>query len=359
MRKDDHFEHGGGNGDPRLSGSIIVNPHTAALDGVVTATYTGTEQGVSIQWCLNGEPVGTAESGATSTLPTSGRAQGIYTVTASAPGFASLTSAPVFVLDTEGGFNFRRLGDVSVVMGADSPPAELSIPATLGGLTVVAIWDFAFVGNQLTSVTIPAGVTVIGSGAFACNQLTSVTIPAGVTVIEELAFWRNQLTSVAIPAGVIVIEGGAFAVNPDLASIAVAPGNQHFRSIDGVLYDRAGTTLLAWPAGKSPVNIPSGVTGIGNGAFSGNRLESVDILAGVTVIGSSAFAGNRLESVTIPAGVTGIGGSAFEDNEDTLQTVTIPFASVAAADAAWGGEWRNGLPAAFNDPAYSGWRFAE
>ena len=51
--------------------------------------------------------------------------QGIYTVTVSAPGFASLTSALVFVLDTsldnetEDGFYFRTLGDVSVVRGSD------------------------------------------------------------------------------------------------------------------------------------------------------------------------------------------------------------------------------------------------
>jgi len=48
------------------------------------------------------------------------------------------------------------------------------------------------------SVTIPDGVTEIGSGAFdGCTSLTSVTIPASITSIGDMAFFRcTSLTSV-------------------------------------------------------------------------------------------------------------------------------------------------------------------
>ena len=43
--------------------------------------------------------------------------------------------------------------------------------------------------SELTSVTIPDGVTYIGVRAFyGCSGLTSVTMPDGVTYIEDLAF---------------------------------------------------------------------------------------------------------------------------------------------------------------------------
>jgi hypothetical protein len=38
--------------------------------------------------------------------------------------------------------------------------------------------------------------------AFGKNQLTSVTIPASVTIIGAMAFTENQLTSIAIGANV-------------------------------------------------------------------------------------------------------------------------------------------------------------
>lgn len=54
---------------------------------------------------------------------------------------------------------------------------------------VTAIEKFAFARSGLTGITVPEGVTSIGSGAFYhCDSLTSVVIPDSVTVIEENAF---------------------------------------------------------------------------------------------------------------------------------------------------------------------------
>ena len=78
----------------------------------------------------------------------------------------------------------------------------VNIPPRIRNLPVTVIGDEAFIGKNVTRVTIPAGVTRIGDGAFLdCTALTSVTIPAGVTHIGDRVFeWCDELTRVTLPA---------------------------------------------------------------------------------------------------------------------------------------------------------------
>ena len=229
---------------------------------------------------------------------------------------------------------------------------------------VTGIGDEAF-GNcdRLTSVTIPDSVTSIGSGAFGnCYSLTSVTIPDSVTSIGESAFGScDSLTSVTIPDSVTSIGNGAFSGCDSLTAITVHEDNPFYADVDGVLFSKDGKTLVQYPAGKSgnTYAIPSGVTGIGDYAFSVcNSLTSVTIPDSVTSIGYAAFFGcqsltsvtipdsvtgigdyafsvcNSLTSVTIPDSVTSIGSNAF-DNCDSLTSVTIPDSVTSIGDEAF------------------------
>ncbi|MEE5993784.1 MAG: leucine-rich repeat protein, partial [Oscillospiraceae bacterium] len=101
--------------------------------------------------------------------------------------------------------------------------------------------------------------------------------------------------------------------------------NPDYTSIDGILYDKEGTTLICCPAGKSSITIPDSVTTIGSSAFSGcTSLTSVTIPDSVTTIGEFAFSEcTRLTSVTIPDSVTTIEAGAFSGCT-SLTSVTIP-----------------------------------
>ena len=138
-------------------------------------------------------------------------------------------------------------------------------------------------------VTIPDGVTRIGSGAFSsCYLLTSVKIQDSVTSIGDGAFFQcYALSDVTIPDSVVSIGNGAFHSCRGLTNV--------------VIHDS--------------------VTSIGGSAFYGCvRLRNVVIPNSVTSIGALAFYDcGSLANVTIPTGVTSLGCVAFAST--ALETV--------------------------------------
>ena len=92
--------------------------------------------------------------------------------------------------------------------------------------------------------------------------------------------------------------------------------------MDGVLFDKAGTILIACPIGVTRINIPQGVRIIGDFAFSDcSGLTEINLPQGVISIGTGAFGNcSGLASISIPKGVTNIGGQAFI--AETIQATT-------------------------------------
>lgn len=198
---------------------------------------------------------------------------------------------------------------------SDEYKSEIVIPEVYEGLSVTSIGSWAFYSSNITSLTIPSGVTSIGDYAFhSCSSLTSLTIPFGVTSIGNGAFKDcSSLTSVTIPSSVTSIGQGAFCYCRSLTSLAIPSSVTSIA--DHAFSECSSLTSLT---------IPSSMTSIADYTFERcNSLTSLTIPSSITSIGVKAFYGcSNLTSLTIPSSVTSIGISAFLECSG-LKTITV------------------------------------
>ena len=148
--------------------------------------------------------------------------------------------------------------------------------------------------TSLKEIAIPDGVTEIDYSAFSgCTSLQEITIPDSVTTVYDTAFSNcTSLESITIGSGVENLGNGWIDSCRRLADITVSPENSSFSSVDGVLFNKDGSSLLAYPIGnkRSAYTIPDGVEKVGAKAFYGCRyIESLTIPASVTEIEASAL----------------------------------------------------------------------
>lgn len=98
---------------------------------------------------------------------------------------------------------------------------DIVIPMTANGYTVVGIGESAFEGDwELKTVLMPPSITYIGNEAFSGSSLTSIDIPASVTVVGISAFQScSRLESVTFSGSVEEIGREAFYSCRNLESV--------------------------------------------------------------------------------------------------------------------------------------------
>ena len=184
--------------------------------------------------------------------------------------------------------------------------------------TVTKIDSSAFSScTRLTRVVMPDGLTSIGAmGFYGCTGLRNVSIPNRVAVLSYAAFYGcSGLTNIVISSSVISIEDSAFFGCQSLSSFTVDSSNPAYSSINGVLFNKAGTTLLLFPPRKAGAYVvPKTVTIIENSAFNScTWLTSVRIPSSVVWMGALAFAScPELKMVYFEGDQPGIGYDVFE-----------------------------------------------
>jgi len=80
----------------------------------------------------------------------------------------------------------------------------------------------------------------------------------------------------------------------------VDESNPVYCSVDGVLFDKAMTTLLLFPAEKKgKYSVPKGIISVRNGAFDNCKLTSISFPQSLLFIGSYEFNCEQLTDITV------------------------------------------------------------
>lgn len=207
-------------------------------------------------------------------------------------------------------------------------------------------------GGLAGAVTIPSGVTTIETNAFSGSRnLTAIHLdPANsaFSSIDGILFNKTQTTlircpmeksgTVQISAGVTSISNSAFSGCQGLTAFEVDLNNPAYRSLDGVLYNKAGTMLLMCPPAKSgAVTLSAILTGIADGALgrcfflTGIHVDpanpvyaSVDgVLFNKSLSLLIKYPGGKSGYSIIPSSVSSLGWYAFDDRDDLAGLVFL------------------------------------
>ena len=219
---------------------------------------------------------------------------------------------------TEKGFTIDGLGTIIDYKGNDT---SLVIPVSIGGILVKTIGTNVFSQSKFTSATIPNNVTSIYSYAFLGNQLTSITIGSNVTLritggdtvydppsfneaFDNLYYANGQKGGTykhsngywSINRGDTVIiseetENGVFVIDEngvllDFATIRVTYEGDIIipARLGDVLITTIKTGAFTIPMGNLSFSIPNNITSIDGGAFSfSNYSWMTSIIIGANV----------------------------------------------------------------------------
>ncbi len=228
---------------------------------------------------------------------------------------------------------------------------------------------------QLVTGDLPNSITYIGNNAFSlCDNLTStLTFGNNITYIGNNAFGHLPISSLYLPDGVTV-GAGAFGSCSQIETLNVAVstinttdfGTKNVKTLvlregvqtiaDGTFSDATGLTSVSLPNSLRTIgnyafantNFPnanlSGVTSIGQGAFSGNAALKEAIMSNdLETLGAEAFYNcTSLETVALGKTIQSIGDDTF-NNCNKVTTINVPASVKTIGKAAFIGTSLTGI----------------
>ena len=252
-------------------------------------------------------------------------------------GVFTSSSLTAYADDSSGDLYYITEDDHVVITGCKMEASSVEIPASIGGLPVTVINDYAFNGCELSSVKIPDSVKSIGNWSFAmCANLKSVTIPESVESIGIRAFELcSALTEVNFPDKRIELSSRVFddtpwiaeqrkkdplvVINGDLIDAQTAKGDVVIPSTvkyvsPSAFHRNENITSVVFPSSVKLLNDST--------FFQCSNLVSADVRY-VTSIDGFAFAGcNKLTDVKLSGKLTSVNSYAFADNT-AKATITV------------------------------------
>ena len=179
--------------------------------------------------------------------------------------------------------------------------------------------------------TVLSGTEKIGADAFRSSDIAHAALPDTLTSIGENAFSGSAISSLELPSSVSSFSPHMAAENCYyLTSYSVKAGNPYFTAVDGVLFNKDRTELIAYPRARETESyqIPNGVKTVKAYSFQGTQLKSVTLPNTVETIEEYAFANSgSLSEVKLNNGLKEIGSFAFSHSShyySSLKQITLP-----------------------------------
>ena len=203
--------------------------------------------------------------------------------------------------------------------------------------TLKSIESLAFRQSNLTSVTLPAGVTFGNSCFDICKKLTSVTISEGVTALGDYMFWScDNLGEITFPASLKTVGNSTFGhsgvTKLDLGKVETI-GSYAFYYCDGLTeltipatLETVGTGVFCNDANIAKVTFEDGCKVVGDYMFFyDSALTELNLADSIESIGNAAFGlCVGLSEVTMPKSLKEMGTGVFYQDWSNLTKVIFP-----------------------------------
>ena len=201
---------------------------------------------------------------------------------------------------------------------------------------LTSIENYAFYGCAgLKQLSLPSGVTAIGYSAFrGCTGLTELVLPDGLTAVSNYAFRDcTALTALTLPNSVTTVSANAFYGCSSLSrvnylgtvsewlDVTVETGNEALQTANRYFY----------PAEDYTYTVSDGVATVTGYSGAETNLYLPPTLGGAPVqgIAAGAFADlTGLKSVVIPSTITQIGAGAFSGCSAMTAMTVSPYNTV-------------------------------
>ncbi|HEM5095318.1 TPA: leucine-rich repeat protein [Streptococcus suis] len=177
---------------------------------------------------------------------------------------------------------------------------------------------------SMTRLELPDSLEKIGNHAFGkIHTLTSVNIPKNLIEADQafagsrnLTHLRNNVEGVRIPDGMLESTGIATFIVPEgITEIGKYALRDNKTTDNSSPFWSSSSEPVKW-AGLTNVILPSTLTKIDSRTFESTSIQFIDIPNGVSEIGDGAFRFNtELETVKLPKELKKLGGYLFEGNE--------------------------------------------
>lgn len=272
-------------------------------------------------------------------------------------------------ITTIGNFAFWDTGITSITipdsvtsMGAQMFQQCINLQSVVLGRGLTSIPDSTFSQcSNLNNVEIPNTITSIGKNAFYKTSIKRIVLTSKEITLGKYCFWEcSQLEEVVFDEGVetITVNSGSypfykpsavrvyfsstvssigknlFSYSDSLQEIEVSQNNQNYASVDGILYDKAVTSIIKVPVGiKGEVNIANGVQEIPSNAFwCCYDITAINIPNTVTKINTEAFGNTNITSISFPDSVRTFGQDIF-NSVSTLKSLHLGSGASSGVDA--------------------------